>query len=269
MRKLLLILFYANVTAQVGIGTLTPNSDAMLEVVTTDKGILLPRVALQSTAASFPLSAHTQGMIVFNMAQSGTGTAMVFPGLYFNDGKNWVRFNPNTVKIGDLKHSFATADHNGWFLLNGRAINSLSSNPQSRATALGYASNLPNAADVFLKGKTGSETLGSMDGDTSFVIAQNNLPNINFTGSTNALGAHAHNVDCFAGDENIGLLSTNALTSFITEAVAKDGTTTMTRTTASEGDHTHSVSFNSGGSGTAVNNVPKYIATNIFIYLGK
>ncbi|HKX87002.1 MAG TPA: hypothetical protein VJL37_10025 [Flavobacterium sp.] len=269
MRKLLLLLlFYCNMTAQVGIGTITPNSNAMLEVVTTNKGILLPRVSLLNTNASSPLSSHTQGIIVFNIAQSGSGASMVYPGLYFNDGKSWVRFNPNTVKTGDLKHSFSTTDHNGWFLLDGRAVTTLSANAQSRAIALGYATNLPNGADTFLKGKTGSETIGASGGSTTFTIAQSNLPNVNFTGTTNTLGAHSHNVDCFAGDENIGLLSTNALTVFVTEAVARDGTTTMNRTTDPDGDHTHTVSFNSGGSGTPVNNEPQYIATNIFIYLG-
>ncbi|MFC4817018.1 hypothetical protein [Flavobacterium sp. GCM10023249] len=269
MRKLLLLFFYYTaMTAQVGIGTTTPHSDAMLEVVSTNKGILLPRVSLVSTAVATPLSSHTQGIIVFNTAQSGTGVSMVYPGLYFNDGSSWIRFTPNTITIGEIKHSFATVDHNGWFLLDGRPISSLSAIHQSRATALGYGSNLPNGVDLFLKGKTGSETVGTTGGNDSFTIAQSHLPNVNFIGTTNALGAHSHSVDCYAGDENIGLLSTNALTVFVTEAVAKDGMTTVTRTSAASGDHTHNVSFNSGGSGVPVDNVPKYIATNIFIYLG-
>jgi hypothetical protein len=269
MRKLLLILFYCNLSAQVGIGTITPDSNAMLEILTADKGILLPRISLLNTTSSSPLSSHTKGMVVYNTGQNGSGTSSVFPGLYYNDGNGWIRFNPNTVKVGDLKHSFATADHNGWFLLNGRAISTLTATPQVNAVSLGYTVNLPNGADLFLKGKTGSETLGTQGGNQSFAISQSNLPNINFTGSTNATGSHSHSVDSFAGDENIGLLSTNALTVFITEAVAKDGTTTTTKTTNSDGAHTHTFSFNSGGSNTAVENVPKYVATNIFIYLGK
>lgn len=269
MRKLLLILFFCNLNAQVGIGTITPDSNAMLEVLTVDKGILLPRVSLLSTTSSSPLSSHTKGMVVYNTGQNGTGTSTVFPGLYYNDGNGWIRFNPNTTKIGDLKYSLATVDHSGWFLLNGRATSTLTATPQANAVSLGYTANLPDGADLFLKGKTGSETVGAQGGNQSFSIAQSNLPNINFTGTTNTTGAHTHNADSFAGDENIGLLSTNALTLYVTEPVAKDGTTTTTKTTDSDGAHTHTVSFNSGGSNTPVENVPKFVATNIFIYLGK
>ncbi|MCL9805669.1 hypothetical protein NAT51_09050 [Flavobacterium amniphilum] len=269
MRKLLLILFYCNLSAQVGIGTIIPDSNAMLEVLTADKGILLPRVSLLSATSSSPLSSHTKGMVVYNTGQNGSGTSSVFPGLYYNDGNGWIRFNPNSVKVGDLKHSFATADHNGWFLLNGRATSTLAATPQANAVSLGYSANLPNGADLFLKGKTGSETLGAQGGNQTFTISQSNLPNINFTGSTNTTGSHSHSADSFLGDENIGLLTTNGLTAFITETVAKDGTTTTTKTTNSDGAHSHTVSFNSGGSNTPVENVPKYVATNIFIYLGK
>ncbi|WP_026981254.1 hypothetical protein [Flavobacterium suncheonense] len=268
MQKLLLLLFYCHLTAQVGIGTNVPNSDAMLDVVNPSKGVLLPRVSLQSTISSSPMSNHVEGMMVYNTSENGSGISRVFPGLYYNDGNNWIRFNPNTVKIGELKHSFATSDHNGWYLMNGRNTNTLSANAQANATALGFSSNLPDMADIFLKAKSGSEVLGSVGGNQSFSIAQNNLPNVNFSGSTNGSGIHNHNVDSYLGNENIGLLSTTALTLFITESVAKENATTASRTTQSEGNHTHTVSFNSGGTDTPVDNVPKYMATNIFIYLG-
>lgn len=269
MRNFLLFLFFCNMTAQVGIGTVTPNSNALLEVQSTNQGILLPRVSLQSTTSAAPLSGHTKGMIVYNTAQNGVEANTVYPGLYYDDGTEWIRLNPNTVKSGDLKHSFAIADHNGWLLLNGRAIATLNASQQAKAIALGYTVNLPNGTDLFLKSKTGSEVVGSLGGTQTFNISQANLPNVNFTGTTTSTGGHTHNLDSFTGDENIGLLTTNALTLFIVEPVAKDGTTTTLKTTDAGGSHVHTVSFNSGGTDTPVQNVPKYMATNLFIYLGK
>lgn len=268
MRTLLLLFFYCQLTAQVGIGTNVPNSDAMLDVVNPSKGILLPRVSLESTISASPMTNHVEGMLVYNIAESASGISRVYPGLYYNDGNTWIRFNPNTIKIGELKHSFATNDHNGWFLMNGRNTGTLSATAQANAIALGFSSNLPNMEDIFLKAKSNSEVLGSVGGNQTFSINQNNLPNVNFQGSTNAAGNHNHNVDSYLGNENIGLLSTTALTLFITESVAKENATTTSRTTQADGNHTHTVSFNSGGTNVPVENVPKYMATNIFIYLG-
>ncbi|MEW5676236.1 hypothetical protein ABGT15_07975 [Flavobacterium enshiense] len=268
MRKLLLLFFCSSLYAQVGVGTPTPNEDAIIEVVSTDKGILLPRVPLQGINQPNPMDAHVSGMIVFNTAQNGAGINTVYPGLYYNDGTSWIRLNPNTVKIGELKHSFSNADHNGWYLLDGRTVSSLPALAQANAGTIGLSSNLPDAADRFLKAKTGSESLGDTAGSHTFTITQSNLPNINFTGTTNSGGNHNHNLDSFIGSENIGLLSTTLLTLFQIANVAKETTTTASRTSQNSGNHSHSVSFNSGGLNTPVDRTPNYLATNIFIYLG-
>lgn len=268
MHKLLLLLFYCNLYSQVGINTVTPDSNAILEISSNDKGILLPRIALAGTNLPNPMSAHVAGMVVFNTAQAGTGSTTVYPGLYYDDGQSWIKLNPNTTKIGDIKNSFATTDNNGWYLLNGRAISSLPAVPQANAISLGYPTNLANTDNTFLKGKSGAEVLGSSGGNQTFTIAQNNLPNVNFTGTTDSLGSHTHNADSFLGNESIGLLTTNVLTVFHVENVANDTMQTIARTTQSNGDHTHTVAINSGGTSAPVDRTPNYIATNIFIYLG-
>lgn len=84
---LLLLLVVTTVSAQIGVGTKTPHPDAMVEVKSTNKGFLLPRVALTSTTSVAPLSAHIEGMSVYNTAT----TADVTPGYYYNDGAKWIR----------------------------------------------------------------------------------------------------------------------------------------------------------------------------------
>lgn len=88
------VLFSALASAQVKIGGTdgTPNPNAMLEVEATNKGVLLPRVALTSTISFAPLSAHVQGMTVYNTATIND----VVPGQYYNDGSKWSRIANST-----------------------------------------------------------------------------------------------------------------------------------------------------------------------------
>ncbi len=63
------------------------NTNSVLELESSNKGLLLPRVALSSTASATPLSAHVSGMTVYNTATVGD----VMPGFYYNNGTNWVK----------------------------------------------------------------------------------------------------------------------------------------------------------------------------------
>ena len=86
----LFIFLSFNSFAQVGIGNTNPNNDALLEIgdaTTTTKGLLLPRVNLVNTSSFAPMTAHIQGMVVYNKATAGD----VSPGYYYNDGSQWVR----------------------------------------------------------------------------------------------------------------------------------------------------------------------------------
>lgn len=76
---------------QVTIGsTLPPNRDALLDLkqdgVTTG-GFLLPRVALEQTILPNPMSAHSEGMVVYNTSLISD----VSPGYYYNNGTRWLK----------------------------------------------------------------------------------------------------------------------------------------------------------------------------------
>lgn len=85
-------------TAQTKIkdGTITgtssmSNTNAILELESTNKGVLYPRVALTDTALAAPLSAHVAGMMVYDTAtNAATG---ITPGIYYNDGTKWIKSN--------------------------------------------------------------------------------------------------------------------------------------------------------------------------------
>lgn len=95
-------------TAQVKIGDNPTDIDAnsLLELESTTQGLLYPRVALTSTTSYAPLVAvnpltlnveKQAGMTVYNTATTTTGTNDVTPGLYVNDGFNWVKVTPKTL----------------------------------------------------------------------------------------------------------------------------------------------------------------------------
>ena len=88
MKKLIIILIMAlsaSTFAQTGIGTTTPNASAQLDVSSTTKGFLPPRVALTGSTSASPLAAHVAGMVVYNIATVSDDT----PGLYVNTGAAW------------------------------------------------------------------------------------------------------------------------------------------------------------------------------------
>lgn len=272
---ILFCMFISGVFAQVGIGTDTPNSDSALDISSSTKGVLISRVSLVETIDPAPLSNHVAGMIVYNTTQSGTGDTTVFPGFYYNDGTKWIRLEPISTTIGDIKHSLLTTDHNGWYKLDGRNTSTLPAMAQQNATSIGFGATIPDAADKFLKGKSASESLMTVGGNNSVVLAQSNLPNLTFTGTVASSGAHTHDyTDRYHGvpeDLNIvtgllGILS-GVVLSILNNDVGSDVVSTATSTSTASGAHTHTGTISTGGSNLPLEKTA-HLITNTFVYLG-
>src|SRR5688572_22255603 len=72
---------------------LVANNSAMLDVDATNKGLLIPRVALTATNNNAPVGAGlATSLMVYNTATAGAGNTAVTPGYYYWDGVQWVRF---------------------------------------------------------------------------------------------------------------------------------------------------------------------------------
>src|SRR6266404_2122010 len=100
MRKFLLstiVLFCASfLNAQnVGIGTLTPNASAMLEINAANKGLLIPRVNLLSPTDVVTIPSPAAGLQVISL-NSNTGQMPDGAGLYVWTGK-WSKVLLNEV----------------------------------------------------------------------------------------------------------------------------------------------------------------------------
>lgn len=58
----------AQTTGSVGVGTTTPNTNAVLDITSSTKGLLTPRLtAAQRTTLTATLSATTNGLIIYNL----------------------------------------------------------------------------------------------------------------------------------------------------------------------------------------------------------
>ncbi|WP_137404481.1 beta strand repeat-containing protein [Echinicola rosea] len=92
MKRVILLAFClvmgSTAMAQVGIGTEDPNMSSQLEVVASDRGILIPQVALEDiTDESTITDGNVESLLVFNI----TDNDMIVPGYYYwYDGK-WRR----------------------------------------------------------------------------------------------------------------------------------------------------------------------------------
>ncbi len=115
MKKTLVTLalfFVALCRAQVGIGTTNPDVSALLDITSTDKGVLLPRmVQAQRTAISSPAT----GLLVYQTDGAS--------GWWYYNGTQWIRlaFQPQisttyvgSVSVGDIGAGTSIAAFSGF-----------------------------------------------------------------------------------------------------------------------------------------------------------
>lgn len=94
IRLILCIQFFIVCTrsvGQVGIGTLEPNSDAILDITSSIEkpgGLLLPRLNLINVNSPNPLQNHVEGMVVYHLGENGIPS-----GFYYNNGSQWVQLS--------------------------------------------------------------------------------------------------------------------------------------------------------------------------------
>lgn len=85
----LFVVFYKINSAQnVGVNNsgATPNVSAMLDIVATDKGLLVPRVSLTGKTDAATIATPATSLLVYNTATAGVSPNNVLPGYYYNSG---------------------------------------------------------------------------------------------------------------------------------------------------------------------------------------
>lgn len=130
MKKNLLIVglfLTSKMFAQTGIGTTTPNAAAKLDVSSTTKGFLPPKVALTATNSFDPITglsgstalATAAGLLIYNTATAGTAPNNVVPGYYYWNGTTWVQISAGLIIDNSKTAGFTlgATDNNKVFLI--------------------------------------------------------------------------------------------------------------------------------------------------------
>ncbi|GAB4157491.1 MAG: hypothetical protein Tsb0033_09370 [Winogradskyella sp.] len=121
IKYVILMLISLNTYAQVGIGTLTPDASSMLDVSSTSKGMLTPRM---TTAQRLAISSPSNGLLLYDTTENT---------FYFYDSSQWVKIdsqlrnNYKLVKsVADLSEELTNGggteyllDENTFYEING------------------------------------------------------------------------------------------------------------------------------------------------------
>ena len=103
-----------NVVISNGTEPATVNANAALQFTETDKGIMIPKVALAGLSSTSPFGSLTtsDGLLVYNTATAGIAPNNIIPGFYYWDATAWKAItNPSGVlTVGAIS---ATSTTNG------------------------------------------------------------------------------------------------------------------------------------------------------------
>ena len=170
-----------------------PDNSAMLDVKSTNKGLLPPRVALTAINSALPIVAPAAGLLVYNTAVAGTPPNNVTAGYYCWSGTKWIAvLAPQGNNIGDMQYWNGTqwvnipAGSNGQVLtfLNGVPSwqgnslpcgNSITINhaagavaPVSKTVTYGTIANIPGeTAKCWITSNLGADHQATMVGDAT------------------------------------------------------------------------------------------------------
>ncbi|WP_312992388.1 hypothetical protein [Chryseobacterium flavum] len=79
---------------RIGIGKIAPDPSAMLDIASSDKGVLIPKVVLNSPTDSITIATPASGLLVYN---EGSGQ-LKYKGFLFWNGAEWKAINYSTTK---------------------------------------------------------------------------------------------------------------------------------------------------------------------------
>ena len=160
MKKIFLTLaltagIMASAQVKIGDDVTNLNANSLLELESTSKGVLFPRVALTGTTDATTIgTTHVAGMTVYNTAT----TSDVTPGMYTSNGTIWVKLGSASTTSGPLY---------------GKTIRTVSAGPIVWASG--------DISILLLTGYTGNIVLPSASANPNRVVGINNR-----SGSTRA-----------------------------------------------------------------------------------
>jgi microcystin-dependent protein len=260
MKKLLLLnvilALSTGIFAQVGIGTSTPHASAQLDVTSSSKGLLMPRMtASQRTAISTPAT----GLLVFQTDGSS--------GMYYYTGSEWIRLqnDSDATPTGTILPFAGSVAPSGYQLCDGSSLNRSSYSKLFAVIGTTYGSadgasfKVPDLRGRTIIGAgTGSglstRTLGANGGAETHTLTINEMPSHNHTIND---PSHAHTSYIGRDDGNNSNI----------DGQAPPGDAAANRLGAATTSSTTGISINNNGGGAAHNNMQPYTVLNYIIKL--
>src|SRR5690554_1440077 len=163
--------------SQVGIGTLTPNASSQLDVVSNDKGALLPRVSLSSTTDSTTISnGNVNSLLVFNTNTEND----IKPGYYYWFEDKWMRVM-NEDDVTQFDHN---TTNSSLTVINGNLV--LFDSDGNEVSIPLSEINIPS---TLIQNQDGTYTFTNELGETVIIDATDNVINNfeNIVNNTNVL----------------------------------------------------------------------------------
>ena len=85
----------ASAQVKIGDNVTTLNANSLLELESTSKGVLFPRVTLTGTTDATTVGTQIAGMTVYNTATAGDVT----PGMYTSNSTKWIRLGDTEIGL--------------------------------------------------------------------------------------------------------------------------------------------------------------------------
>lgn len=219
---LLIILISGKIYSQqgsVGIGTSNPDASAALDVYSTNKGLLLPKVALLSNTDVATIQNPATGLVVYNTANNSIGTTIVTANtFYFWNGTKWTDLiNVDTVKAELFPQMFFIAQ------TDSQAVTSFSATNSTGGTNGGTDPNINLGNVVVINYSPANVVMNTLNNIT---VNSDSTFKINSTGQYDISGFINYNPN------TSGLATTNNLEYIIQTSPDKSNWTNLTKTTS-------------------------------------
>lgn len=209
--QLTVLFLFIKLPAQVGINTTTPNPCSILDISSTDKGVLIPRVNLTSTYDTLTILNPITSLLVYNVATT-TGTNRVSPGFYFWDGTKWSSLldNSNTVSNWLITGNDNITSNNFLGTTNNNNVSIRTNNTEKvRITVKGQIETYNIGQSVFIGRNSGNNSNINPTLASVFIGENSGFNNSNGIRNT-AVGAFSFRTNS-SGIENVAI-GHNALT---------------------------------------------------------
>ena len=292
--------FFQTAFSQVGIGTTSPDNSSQLDVNSTSKGFLTPRMtSAQKSAISNPAT----GLLIYQTDGAS--------GFYYYTGSSWINLTSGGtggVPAGTVMAYAGSTAPSGWMFCDGSAVSRSTYSTLYSAIGTTYGTgngsttfNVPDLRGRTIFGKddmggvaasrlntsgglTASNTLGATGGNQTISLGLTNIPSHNhtFTGTSVSTSSDAHShtyYDAYFAENFSGGVGGNARygtsantdndNNFYWRTASNTHSQSQSGISTSSDAHSHTVTANgtigSTGSGTAFSTLNPALILNYII----